>query len=36
MVDSDMELAGLDSPGEEKKILKQKGISWTENHMTVG
>ncbi len=34
MVDSDMELAGLDSPGEGKKILKQKGISWTENHIT--
>jgi len=36
MVDSDMELAGLDSPGEGKKILKQKGIGWTENHLTVG
>ena len=36
MVDSDMELAGLDSPGEGKKILKKKGISWTENHLTVG
>jgi len=36
MVDSDLELAGLDSPGEGKKILKQKGISWTENHLTVG
>jgi len=37
MVDSDMELAGLDSPpGEGKKILKTKGIGWTENHLTVG
>ena len=36
MVDSDLELAGLDSPGEGKKILKQKGINWTENHLTLG
>jgi len=36
MVDSDMELIGLDSPGEGKKILKQKGISWTKNHLTLG
>jgi len=36
MVDSDMELAGLDSPGEGKKILKKKGIGWTQNHLTVG
>ena len=36
MVDSDLELAGLDSPGEGKKILKQKGINWTENRLTVG
>jgi len=36
MVDSDMELAGLDSPGEGKKILKTKGIGWTENHLTQG
>ena len=34
MVDSDMELEGLDSPGEGKKILKTKGIDWTENHIT--
>jgi len=34
MVDSDMELIGLDSPGEGKKILKQKGIGWIENHLT--
>jgi GDPmannose 4,6-dehydratase len=36
MVDSDMELAGLESPGEGKKILKKKGIGWTQNHLTVG
>ena len=36
MVDSDMGLIGLDSPGEGKKILKQKGIGWTKNHLTVG
>jgi len=36
MVDSDMELIGLDSLGEGKKILKTKGIGWTENHLTVG
>ena len=28
MVDYDLELIGLDSPGEGKKILKDKGISW--------
>jgi GDPmannose 4,6-dehydratase len=36
MIDSDMGLIGLDSPGEGKKILKQKGIYWTENHLTIG
>jgi GDPmannose 4,6-dehydratase len=36
MVDSDLELIGLDSPGEGKKILKEKGINWTESHFTVG
>ncbi|HNR65017.1 MAG TPA: GDP-mannose 4,6-dehydratase [Atribacterota bacterium] len=36
MVDSDLELTGLDSPGEGKKILKEKGINWTENNFTVG
>jgi len=36
MVDSDMELIGLNSTGEGKKILKQKGIGWTENHLTIG
>ena len=36
MVDSDMGLAGMDSPGEGKKILKKKGISWTKNYITKG
>ena len=36
MVDSDMELIGMDSPGEGIKILKTKGIGWTKNHLTVG
>jgi GDPmannose 4,6-dehydratase len=36
MVDSDMELIGLKSPGDGKKILKEKGIDWTKNHLTVG
>lgn len=36
MVDSDMELMGLDSSGEGKKILKERGINWTENNFTVG
>jgi len=35
MVDSDMTLVGIDSPGEGKRILKTKGIDWTENHLTV-
>ena len=29
-------LIGLESSGEGKKILKQKGIDWTENHLTAG
>ena len=36
MVDSDMTLVGIDSPGEEKKILKTKEINWTENNLTEG
>ncbi len=36
MVDSDLELTGLDSPGEGEKTLKEKGINWTENNFTVG
>jgi GDPmannose 4,6-dehydratase len=33
MVDSDVELLGLESPGEGEKILKQKGINWTKNRL---
>jgi len=36
MVDCDLELAGLKSPGEGKKILKKKGLSWTQNRITSG
>ena len=36
MVDSDMELMGVSSTGEGKKILKEKGIHWTENRLTAG
>ncbi len=31
MVDADMELAGLQSPGESQRILHEKGIHWTRN-----
>ncbi len=36
MVDCDMELLGLDPPGEGKKILSEKGINWTEDKQTIG
>jgi GDPmannose 4,6-dehydratase len=36
MVDSDLTLMGLEPPGEGKDILRQKGINWTENYLTVG
>lgn len=36
MVDSDMELIGIDTSGEGKKILKEKGIHWTENKFILG
>ncbi|MFH2068632.1 MAG: GDP-mannose 4,6-dehydratase [Candidatus Omnitrophota bacterium] len=36
MVDCDLELAGLKSPGEGKKILEKKGLSWTQNKVTTG
>jgi GDPmannose 4,6-dehydratase len=36
MVDADMELIGLKSPGEGKMILREKGIDWTENKLAVG
>ncbi len=35
MVDYHLELVGLDLPGEGKKILEEKGISWTKNQLTV-
>jgi len=35
MVDADMELIGLEPPGEGKKILSEKGIHWTENKRTI-
>jgi len=35
MVDADLELVGLNSPGEGKKILEEKGINWTKNKLTV-
>jgi GDPmannose 4,6-dehydratase len=31
MVDADIELTGLTSPGSGKKILQEKGIHWTKN-----
>jgi len=34
MVDADMELIGLDPPGEGKRILEDKGINWTKNQIT--
>ncbi|MCX5751926.1 MAG: GDP-mannose 4,6-dehydratase [Candidatus Saganbacteria bacterium] len=36
MVDADLELIGLKSPGQGKVILKDKGINWTDNKITVG
>ncbi len=36
MVDADLELVGLHSPGEGEKILQKKGIDWTKNRVTVG
>lgn len=35
MVDCDLELIGLKSPGEGKKILLEKGIDWTKNKLTL-
>lgn len=34
MTDTDMEHMGLESPGEGAIIMKNKGISWTENNIT--
>lgn len=36
MVDSDMERVGMNSTGEGRKILKEKGLNWTENTFTLG
>ncbi len=36
MVDADMESTGTNSPGEGQSILKEKGINWTKNKLTVG
>ncbi len=36
MVDCDLEAAGLNSPGEGKRILKRKELSWTQNRLTAG
>jgi len=33
MVDYDLELIGLSSPGEGKRIIKQKGLEWNKNHL---
>jgi GDPmannose 4,6-dehydratase len=35
MVDADMELKGLNSPGEGQRILKEKGIDWTKNQVII-
>jgi GDPmannose 4,6-dehydratase len=34
MVDSDMELLGLEPVGEGKKVLYSNGITWTDNRIT--
>ncbi len=36
MVDSDMKSGGMPTTGEGEKILKEKGIHWTENKRTAG
>jgi GDPmannose 4,6-dehydratase len=36
MVDFDIELLGMSSPGEGDKILNKKGINWTKNRVIVG
>ncbi len=36
MIDADMELIGINPPGEGKKILREKEIHWTTSQMTVG
>lgn len=36
MVDSDMERVGMNSTGEGRKIVKEKGLHWTENTVPPG
>ncbi|MFQ5899931.1 MAG: GDP-mannose 4,6-dehydratase [Thermodesulfobacteriota bacterium] len=36
MVDCDMEILGLKAIGDSENILKQKGIDWTKNQLTLG
>ncbi|MBI5664805.1 MAG: GDP-mannose 4,6-dehydratase [Nitrospirae bacterium] len=36
MVDADMELAGVTSPGEGEKILHEKDIRWIKNSQSIG
>ncbi len=35
MVDADMEMIGINPPGEGKKILHDKGIYWTTNQVAM-
>lgn len=35
MVDADMELKRLNSPGEGQRILKEKRIDWTKNQIII-
>jgi len=35
MVDADLEMVGISSPGEGKKILSDKGIDWTTNQVAM-
>lgn len=35
MVDADMEMIGINSPGESKEILLEKGIHWTTNQVAM-
>ena len=36
MVDSELDLMGLDAPGHGGKIHDQKGMNWTKNQLTMG
>ncbi|MBT9173994.1 MAG: GDP-mannose 4,6-dehydratase [Syntrophomonadaceae bacterium] len=36
MVDADMDLIGLSSIGEGKKLLREKGFNWTANKLSIG